>query len=126
MHATKAMCFAGAVIFAAASNQNAAIVPPVGLPIGSQYQLVFVTRGTLDATSLSISQYNTFVNEQASLNAFLPSGVTWDAVGSTGRGSFPGRLTDAVIRRPLLDCLSTTPRVWKSQQQRPGSTRTLC
>ena len=73
----------------------AAIIPP-NLPPGSQYQLIFVTAGTRDATSGTISGYNTFVAAQAALNPSLPRGVTWRAVGSTSN-------INANLNAPSLD-----------------------
>ncbi len=61
---------------------TAAIIPPIGLAPGSQYQLVFVTVGTHDAVSSNIADYNAFVAAQAALNPLLPS-ATWHAVAST-------------------------------------------
>jgi hypothetical protein len=58
-------------------------VPPVGRPPGSQYQLIFVTQGTRDATSSNIADYNTFVNAEASLNPLLPQGIGWHVVAFT-------------------------------------------
>jgi hypothetical protein len=74
------------------SAAQAAILLP-SLTSGSQYRLVFVTSGTRDATSTSIADYNTFVNNaaQASTNlntalttaGFTPSTINWKAIAST-------------------------------------------
>jgi hypothetical protein len=50
---------------------------------GSQYQLLFVTADTIQATSSNIDDYNSFVTQEAGLNHSLPSDVTWHAVCST-------------------------------------------
>jgi hypothetical protein len=68
------------------------------LPAGSQYQLVFVTAGTRDATSSNISDYNAFVTQQAALGTSLPSGATWHAIGST-------TAIDAIDNAPTYDTI---------------------
>ena len=65
-----------------AGNLVAAIIPPIGLGPGSQYQLIFATHDGIAATSSAISTYNTFVTNQAAQNSALPS-TTWTAVVST-------------------------------------------
>ena len=52
------------------------------LPAGSEYELVFVTRGTMPATDPYIGDYNAFVTAQAG-KTNLPQGVTWQAIAST-------------------------------------------
>jgi hypothetical protein len=61
---------------------------PTGLTPGTQYQLLFVTSDPTFATSSTISDYNTFVTNEAALDATLAgfdtaNGVTWTAIGST-------------------------------------------
>jgi hypothetical protein len=61
---------------------------PTGLAPGTQYQLAFVTDDGFDATSATISDYNTDVTNEAALNATLAAfdsanGVTWTVIGST-------------------------------------------
>ena len=63
------------------SKAQASIIPPIGLAPGSEYQLIFVTQGTIKATSSQESTYNTFVTTQAALNTNLPS-ATWTAITS--------------------------------------------
>ena len=65
-----------------AAQIMAAVIPPIGLSAGQQYQLVFVTADGRDATSSNIADYNTFVTNEAALNALLPA-ATWHDVGST-------------------------------------------
>ena len=60
-----------------ATQLMAGVIPPIGLVPGSQYQLIFVTADTRDATSSNIADYNAFVSAEAALNPSLPSGVTW-------------------------------------------------
>ncbi len=72
---------AGTILIGSALPLVAAFVPP-SLPVGSQYQLIFVTAGVRDATSTDIADYNSFVNAQAALNPSLPT-TTWRAIGST-------------------------------------------
>ncbi|MGD9719719.1 MAG: PEP-CTERM sorting domain-containing protein [Pirellulales bacterium] len=76
-------CFLAAcgIALCLATTASAAFVPP-SLPVGSQYQLVFVTAGVRDATSTDINDYNAFVTAQAALNPLLPA-TTWHAIGST-------------------------------------------
>ena len=62
---------------------NADVIPPAGLAPGSQYQLVFVTAGTRDASSSNIADYNTFVTTEAALSPTLPTGVAWNAIATT-------------------------------------------
>jgi hypothetical protein len=59
------------------------IFKPVDLNPGDQYQIIFVTEGTLDATSPEITVYNAFVTDEAARSAGLPSNLTWTAVAST-------------------------------------------
>jgi hypothetical protein len=59
------------------------IIKPVDLNPGDQYQLIFVTERTLDATSSEIADYNAFVTQEATRSAGLPSNVTWKAIAST-------------------------------------------
>jgi hypothetical protein len=61
---------------------------PTGLTPGTQYQLAFVTDDGFDATSSTISDYNTDVTSEAALNSTLAAfdtanGVTWKVIGST-------------------------------------------
>ena len=58
----------------------APITVPAGLNPGDVYRLVFVTSGTIDATSSDITTYNDFVNAQAST---LGLGNIWRAIAST-------------------------------------------
>jgi hypothetical protein len=64
----------------------AAIIPPIGLAPGSQYQLIFVTVDKLDALSSTEAPYNAFVAAEASLNPSLPVAI-WHAVTSTTDGT---------------------------------------
>jgi hypothetical protein len=64
----------------------AAIIPPIGLAPGSQYQLIFVTADKLDALSSTEAPYNAFVAAEVSLNPSLPV-ATWHAVTSTTDGT---------------------------------------
>jgi len=67
----------------ASSASQAAVIPPISLAPGSQYQLIFVTAGEKDATSSDIADYNAFVAAEAALNPLLPA-TTWHAVASAG------------------------------------------
>jgi hypothetical protein len=71
-------------ILAGTSTRLFATLILPNLPPGSQYQIIFATAGEIDATSGSISTYNTFASNSAgTLNSLLPAGVTWKAVAST-------------------------------------------
>ena len=62
---------------------------PAGLTAGDTFRIVFVTDGTTDATSTSISTYNTFVNNDATSQAgganvvYDGTTLTFSAIGST-------------------------------------------
>jgi hypothetical protein len=71
-------------------GRGAIILPD--LPVGSTYQLIFVTQGKLTALSPNIETYNQFVNDQAALNPQLPH-TTWHAIASV-----PG--VDAQVNAP--------------------------
>ena len=66
-----------------ASGVNAGIILPSGLAPGSQYEIAFITSGGINATSSSITTYNTFATNQAAQDAQLPSGLSWHAIVST-------------------------------------------
>ena len=66
-----------------AAHLLAAVIPPIGLAPGSQYQLIFVTANAHNALSFDIGDYNMFVSDEAALSPGLPSGATWNAVAST-------------------------------------------
>ncbi len=78
---TVLVCMVGCLLLLA-NTASAAFIPP-NLPPGSQYQLIFVTADTRDATSSDIADYNAFVTQQAAMNPLLPA-ATWAVVGSTG------------------------------------------
>jgi hypothetical protein len=71
-----------AATFFSVTHLSADVILP-SLPAGSQYQLVFVTSNSRDATSADIADYNTFVMSRAAASSTLPTGVTWRAVAST-------------------------------------------
>jgi hypothetical protein len=58
---------------------RADFIPPAGV---TDYRLIFVTAGSISATSSAIADYNSFATSQAALNPDLPS-TTWTAVVST-------------------------------------------
>lgn len=77
------------LVLCAAGYGSAITTTPSGLAPGSQYQLVFVTNDSILGDLPSISDYNTFVANQAAQNAALAAfdsalGVTWTVIGSTG------------------------------------------
>lgn len=56
---------------------------PGELGLGDQYHLVFVTSGTRNATSSSLSDYNSFVQSQAQSSSLALPTATWKAIAST-------------------------------------------
>jgi len=57
------------------SSKRRSIILPSDLPPGAQYQLIFVTAGTRDATSANIDDYNGFVTAEGGtqpLSSFRP------------------------------------------------------
>lgn len=70
------------------SNAGAALLPTesqLGLAAGEQYAFVFVTSGTITASSSSLSTYNTFVQNAADAASIGTSiGRTWKAMVNTG------------------------------------------
>jgi hypothetical protein len=61
-------------------SRGAPIITPPDLEPGTPYRLIFVTAGTRNATSSDISDYNTFVTQQA--GDLVPS-AQWFALAST-------------------------------------------
>jgi MYXO-CTERM domain-containing protein len=59
------------------------LTAPSGLANGTKFRFLFVTAGTINATSSNIATYNTFVNSQAGGATYNGSAVSWAAVGST-------------------------------------------
>jgi len=91
-----------------AGTAKAVVIPPAGLTPGSQYQILFVTADTTDATSGSESYYNSFVQtEAAPLTAILPVGTTWDAITSTYDGANYTNAGDNVPEYPTLPVYNT-------------------
>jgi hypothetical protein len=82
MRKSIAVLLLAALAALSAAQLIAAVVPPIGLAPGSQYQLIFVTSDRQDATSSNIANYNAFVAAEAALNPLLPA-ATWHAVAST-------------------------------------------
>jgi hypothetical protein len=78
-----------ALLGCAASYGSGIITDPASLAPGTQYQLVFVTNDAVLGDLSDISDYNTFVTNQAAQNATLAAfdataGVTWTVIGSSG------------------------------------------
>jgi hypothetical protein len=79
------------------ADAPAGIMTPAGLNPGDQFRIVFVTDGTITATSSSHSTYDNFVSSEANLAGLLTyngSPVTWQAIVSVTDG------TNAVARLP--------------------------
>ncbi len=58
-------------------------VTPPSLPPGSQYQLLLITGGSIQATSSDIKVYNDFAAAQITNPALNSLGVSWKALVST-------------------------------------------
>lgn len=89
-------------IGSSAVQLQATVIPPISLAPGSQYQLIFVTAGTRDATSGHIADYNAFVSAEAALSPSLPT-TNWRAVASTAARNEDGtfdEITNAVNNAP--------------------------
>lgn len=71
------------LVAGAASADPISLATPAGLDVGDQFRFVFLTLGTIDATSDDIGVYNAFVNAQAVGATYDGSTVTWKAIGST-------------------------------------------
>ena len=69
------------LIVSFAEPLNADVLLP-NLPYGSQYQIAFVTADARNASSTNISDYNSFVTQEAAANPSLPT-TTWRAIAST-------------------------------------------
>jgi hypothetical protein len=74
---------AGCLVAASASATPLSLATPAGLNPGDQFRFVFVTVGTITATSSDIEVYNSFVNTQAAGATYGGSTVSWKAIGST-------------------------------------------
>ena len=73
------------VLFVLAGSSQADIVSPIGLNPGDAYRIVFVTQGTLDATSSDIADYDAFVTSQANMAGSITAqlATNWRVIGST-------------------------------------------
>jgi hypothetical protein len=69
-----------------ATHLMADVTPPIGLPPGSPYQVIFVTADGIPGTSTTEAPYNTFVNSEAALSPTLPAS-SWHAMTSTADGT---------------------------------------
>lgn len=74
-----------AVVAAATSVAANSIYRPLGLQPGDAYRLVFVTKGTRDALSSDIADYNAFVIAEAKAPTSVVRGLAadWFAIAST-------------------------------------------
>ena len=73
------------------------VTVPAGLPVGTQYRLVFVTYNTYQATSITIGDYNTDVGYDVADSAQLTGlAVSWDAIVSTATNKGIDNIGDAL------------------------------
>ena len=63
--------------------EAAPLSAPSDLAAGSSFRFIFLTSGTTTATSTDISDYNTFVQTQASGATYQGATINWNAIGST-------------------------------------------
>jgi hypothetical protein len=70
------------LFFSPALCRGGVITPPTDLAPGEKYYLMFVTGAGTTGLSSNISDYDTFVNSEASQVSEL-SGIAWKALGST-------------------------------------------
>jgi hypothetical protein len=105
-----------------AARADLILTAPAGLKPGQHFQIVFVTDGTTQATSTSISTYNSFVNNDADAQAhgsvyYNGQLVTFSAIGSTstvsatsniGANSAPVYVADGT----LIANSTTTGGLW--------------
>ena len=71
------------LIAIAGSAQAGSIQTPAGLVKGDNFRIVFVTPGTIQATSASMQNYDSFVNLQAGNTTYGGNLISWQALGST-------------------------------------------
>ena len=76
-------CFSAAVVAIQGLAFAGEITTPTGLHGGDQFRIIFVTPGTIQASSPSISTYNTFVNTQAAGATYNGATIHWSAIVST-------------------------------------------
>ena len=90
---------------------------PDRLNPGDHFRFVFVTDGIRDATSTSIAEYDSFVNDQAGGAMYNGVVVNWLAIGSTdsvdaidhvGQASTPVYLSDGT----LVTTTTTSTGLW--------------
>jgi hypothetical protein len=86
------------MLFLFSAESSGALMTPSGLNPGDQFRFVFVTSTTLDASSTSIGDYDTFVQglADAANLTYDGSSLTWSALGSTQTVDANSRLNDAI------------------------------
>jgi len=79
------------------------LATPAGLNSGDAFRFVFVTSGSRNATSTSITDYNDFVQAEALGATYAGAAVTWRAIASTisvnARGNVGGFDTPVPVFR---------------------------
>jgi hypothetical protein len=69
--------------FFSGSRVLASYIPPASFPAGTtEYQILFVTSGSVSSEISNIATYNAFATSSAALDPSLPA-TTWDAIVST-------------------------------------------
>lgn len=85
--ASSALCAVMVAAFVGVASQASAtpisLGTPSGLNPGETFRVLFVTSGTIDATSTDITTYNDFVQAQAGGATYGGVTVNWKAIGST-------------------------------------------
>lgn len=77
------LCFAVLQLQTRVASAGVVIQVPVGLKPDAHFRIIFVTSGTIDATSNNIADYNAFVNSQAQGATFNGQVIHWSAIAST-------------------------------------------
>lgn len=76
----------GAITLLCSRADAQSIYRPLGLELGDEYRLLFLTDGSRDATSDDIADYNAFVSSEAASPTSFVLGLEtdWFAIASTG------------------------------------------
>ena len=76
-------CFAVFQLQTHFANAGMIVQAPEGLNPGDQFRIIFVTSGTIDATSNNLADYNNFVNSEAQGATYNGQKINWSAIVST-------------------------------------------
>jgi len=103
-----------------------AITTPAGLLPGETFRIVFVTDGTMAATSTNIADYNSFVNGMSGADGATYDGVTvtWSAIASTAMESASANIgsIDTPIYLSNGTLVSAASDLWSGSLTNPINT----